>query len=98
MATSAVITMTQPLNPYQRWVKPRLESDPEFRKKYIQQHSDMVMKRYKNDEEYKKKIAESSKISMRNKYQQDPEYRAKKIEYSRMYYLKKKAKQAGQSP
>jgi hypothetical protein len=81
----------KPMNHYNKYVKPRLESDPEFRHKYIQSHVRSYTKRYKNDEEFRKKRAEVSRVCMANRYNTDEEYRAKQQERCREYYHKKKA-------
>lgn len=76
--------------PYQRWVKPRLQNDPEFREKYISRIVECHRKRYKNNQECKAIEDERSRISHRERYANDPEYREWKKEQSRIYQQKKR--------
>lgn len=81
----------KPVGQYAKYIKPRLESDPEFREQYIKTHIEMYMRRYKTDATFKKVADEKAKLKMRAKYHEDPEYRARKLEYARQYREKKKA-------
>lgn len=86
-----VAVTTKATGQYQKYIKPRLQNDPEFRAHYIKTHVDKYVRRYKTDPEFKRIADEKAKVAMRNKYHEDPEYRARKIEYARMYREKKRA-------
>lgn len=77
-------------NSYQRWVKPRLQNDHEFREKYISRIVECTKHRLLNDEEFKAKHNESNRITQKKKYDTDPEYREWKKEQSRIYQQKKR--------
>lgn len=91
-------TAAAPLNHYQKYIKPRLETDPAYREQYIKHHVEMMVNRYRNDPEFRHKHNERNKQALRNRYSEDPEYRAKKSAYAKLYYERKKAtKLASQS-
>lgn len=85
------------LSPYQRWVKPRLENDPEFRGKLMKRNADYHKRRCQTDPEFKARGNEYSKQSHKNRYANDPEYRERKLEQMRIYREKKKALKLQQS-
>lgn len=89
--TAATTEAAPVLGQYAKYIKPRLESDPEFRQQYIKTHVDKYMRRYKTDPEFKKTADERAKAIMRAKYRDDPEYRARKLEYGRLYRERQKA-------
>lgn len=90
MDTTIVETPT--LSPfYAKYIKPRLQNDPEFRAKFLECQKKRNCKRYQRDEEFRKRQDERVKEYHRNKYANDPEYRAKKIEDNRRRYQEKKA-------
>lgn len=92
MATADIVAMdTQPQNMYQKYVKPRLQSDPEFRAKYIKHYTEVYIRKYKTDEDFHKAVNERAKNFMRKKYQTDPEFREEQKERCRQYRLKQKA-------
>lgn len=83
---------TPTLSPfYAKYIKPRLENDAEFRRKFIACQVNRNRKRYQRDEDYRKKKDERAKEHHRNKYANDPEYREKKKQESKRRYQEKKA-------
>jgi hypothetical protein len=76
---------------YNKYIKPRLENDPEFRRKFIACQVNRNRKRYQRDEEFRKKKDECAKQHHRNKYANDSEYREKKKQESKRRYQEKKA-------
>lgn len=76
---------------YAKYIKPRLQNDEEFRRKFNACQCKRLLKRYHNDEEFRKKRDEASKQHHRNKYANDPEYREKKKEATKKRYAEKKA-------
>lgn len=81
---------TQKQSTYQRWIKPRLENDPEFREKIIQRNAEYNKRRYRTDPEFKALCDEYSRKAHKDRYANDPEYRERKREQSRIYQQKKK--------
>lgn len=81
---------TPTLSPYQRWIKPRLQNDAEFREKYMKRNTEYYRRRLLTDPEFKAKVEESSKKSHKERYANDPEYRERKLEQMRIYREKKK--------
>lgn len=79
------------LSPYQRWIKPRLQNDPEFREKYMKRNAEYYNRRLKTDAEFKAKAEECSRKSHKDRYNNDPEYRERKLQQMRIYREKKKA-------
>lgn len=77
-------------NPYHRWVKQRLQNDPEFREKVFKGIVECTKRRLLNDPDFKAKHNESSRKTQKTKYDNDPEYRERKKEQSRIYQQKKR--------
>lgn len=84
-------THTQTQSNYQKYIKPRLENDPEFRDKHNKYTSAYLSKKYKEDEDYRKKCNEYNKRSKKEKYDNDELYRKKKREQALNRYYEKKA-------
>lgn len=83
---------TPTLSPfYAKYIKPRLENDAEFRRKFLECQKKRNCKRYQRDEEFRKRQDQRVKEYHRDKYANDPEYREKKKEESRRRYQDKKA-------
>lgn len=78
------------LTHYQKYIKPRLENDPEFRAKYMKQRTEIQSRRYKRDETFKAQHDENVKRRHRQRYAEDPEYceRKKTMALERYYRLK----------
>jgi hypothetical protein len=76
MTTINEVMADKPLGQYAKYIKPRLDSDPEFRDQYIKSNVEKYMRRYKADIEFKKTADEKAKLKLRAKYHDDPEYRA----------------------
>lgn len=77
-------------SPYQRWVKPRLQNDPEFREKIFTRIAVCNRKRYNTDDNFKLSEQERIRKIHKDRYANDPEYRERKKEQSRVYQQKKK--------
>ena len=91
-------TMTdKKISPYHRWVKERLETDPEYKVKYVKRIMECNKKRYNNDPDFKAKKDEQTRTRNKQRYEEDQEYREKKIEQMRIYREKKKALKLQQS-
>ena len=76
---------------YRRYVKPRLEADPEFRAKYMKQRCEIQARKYHRDEIYRVKQDERVKHAHRVRYAEDPEYRERKKKDALERYYKNKA-------
>lgn len=80
---------------YSRYVKPRLESDPEFRAKYMKQRIAINVKKMQTNPEYKLKHATAMKTRNKQRYDEDNEYRERqKTRALQRYYEKKALKSA----
>lgn len=63
---------------YEKYIKTRLERDPEYRT-YLYKHSvAYITNRRKNDEEFRVKCSEIDKKTKQNRYANDPVYREQK--------------------
>lgn len=82
--------MSAQISTYAKYTKPRLEIDPEFRKKHRQYMSKYVTEYYLKNEEYRKKVDASSKASHRRRYELDPSYRELKRQQALDRYYEKK--------
>lgn len=78
------------ISAYHRWVKVRLENDPEFREKIFTRIAEYNKKRYNTDDNYKLSEQERLRKISKERYDNDPEYRERKKEQSRMYQQKKR--------
>lgn len=77
-------------SPYHRWIKPRLENDPEFKEKIFKRIVECHKKKYNNDADYRS--SEQIRINKinNNRYANDPEFRERRKEQSRLYQEKKR--------
>ena len=75
---------------YEKYVKPKLENDPEFKKKYRQYINEHKRSKYANDDEYRKKLNERTRLEHKQRYATDAEYRQKKIDQAKARYYKNK--------
>lgn len=78
------------MSKYTKYTKPRLEIDPEFRKKHREYMSKYVTEYYLKNEEYRKKVDASSKASHRRRYELYPEYKLHKRNQALDRYYEKK--------
>ena len=76
---------------YARYVKPRLQNDPEFKKNYKEYMSNYYKNKYNTDDEYREKLKEKTRQEHRQRYAEDPEYKQKKIDQAMARYYAKKA-------
>lgn len=76
------------MSPYHRWIKPRMDADPEFKKLVIKRIHESIKKRYAEDPEFRAKQDEKTKIAHRRRYAEDPEYRQRKIDQAKARNLK----------
>lgn len=83
-------TITETISPYHKWVKPRMEVDPEFKQKEMKRIVKCLIKRYNENPEFRTKQNEASRIAHKKRYEEDPEYRQKKIDQAKARYLKLK--------
>lgn len=81
---------TPTISPYHKYVKQRLQNEPEFRQKVFKGIVDCNRKRYLNDPDFKAKHDERSRQGHKERYANDPEYRERKKEQSRIYQQKKR--------
>ncbi len=84
-------------SPYHKWVKPRMEIDPEFKENVQKQITTWLMKKYNEDPAFREKQNEASRNAHRKRYAEDPEYRQKKIEQAKARQLKLKLLKEAQS-
>jgi hypothetical protein len=83
-------TTTETISPYHKWVKPRMDKDPEYKEKVQMIKTRCLMKKYNEDQEFREKQNEASRNAHRKRYAEDPEYRQKKIDQAMLRYIKKK--------
>jgi nuclear transport factor 2 (NTF2) superfamily protein len=75
---------------YQKYIKPRLENDEEYRKKHNAKSCEYVCIKYQTDEEFRKRSNMISAKSHKKRWDTDPEYREKKKrDMLNRYYAKK---------
>lgn len=79
---------------YQKYIKPRLESDPEFRARYQACQNRRRSIRLQEDVEFRKKRNALSKAHQARKYE-DPEYRERKKSMALERYYRIKALKSG---
>lgn len=84
------VVEAKPLNHYQRYVKPRLLTDPEFKARHHAQMQKAYVRRCKTIESVRLNRNEHSRVSKKNRYDNDPEFREKQKAYARQYYHNKK--------
>lgn len=85
-------------NHYQKYIKPRLESDPEFKAKHQACQNRRRSIRLQEDAEFRKKRNELARKHHARKYEEDPEYRdRKKAAALERYYRLKALKSGGAS-
>lgn len=83
--------MANPAGQYSKYVKPKLDSDPEFKRKYRQYINEHKRNKYASDEEYRDKLNERTRDGHRKRYNEDPVYRQKKLDDAKRRYQQKKA-------
>jgi hypothetical protein len=76
---------------YDKYVKPRLENDPEYKAKYLEAHSLWCKQMYHNNDEYREKTLQRTKACMKERYENDPEYRERQKQKALQRYYAKKA-------
>lgn len=88
-------TTTQSM--YSRYVKPRLESDEEFRARYMKQRVAIHVRKLKNDPEYKMMQTTANKLRERRRYDEDDAYRERKKKMALERYYRNKALKSAQA-
>lgn len=78
------------MSSYAKYIKPRLQNEPEFKEKHSQYMTNYISKLYHKNEEYRKKVNEASKTSHRKRYESDHEYRQHKRQQALDRYYEKK--------
>lgn len=80
---------------YAKYIRPRLDTDPEFRERYMKQRVAIYVKKMQNDPEYKMRQETRNKTRQRQRYDEDPAYREhKKQQALERYYKKRSLKSA----
>lgn len=81
---------TETLTFYQRYIKPRLQNDPEFLAKHKEYQKKRKAIRYKEDPEFKAKKDARTKAHHIRRYAEDEEHRERKkaMALERYYRLK----------
>ncbi len=75
---------------YQRYIKPRLQNDADFKAKYQAYQSNKRKLRYANDDNFRQAVNTRAKLYNVKKYQENVDYREKQKSYSRQKYLERK--------
>jgi hypothetical protein len=76
---------------YEKYVKPRMESDPEYKAKCYKAKIQWNAKKFMDDPVYRAKHMEETRNRLKLKYQNDPEYREHQREKARQRCNAKKA-------
>lgn len=79
------------LSHYQRYIKPRLEADPQFKALYIRRVNESRARRLKNNDEFKKEHNATVRKALKERYATDEEYRIKKRQDALQRYYERKA-------
>lgn len=79
------------LNNYQKYTKPRLENDANYRVKWNGYINRYRQKRYKEDKDFKENEQKRQRDLKREQYHNNEDYRAKKREDALNRYYEKKA-------
>jgi len=82
---------------YSKYVKPRLETDPEFRARYMKQRVEIQLRKYHRDDTYKAKQDARVKARNNQRYDEDPEFRERKKKAALERYYRLKALKSAQA-
>jgi hypothetical protein len=81
---------TQQLNHYEKYIKPRLENDAEYRAKHNAKTVRILKKKYDTDEAFHEQHNNRTKLYNKTRYATDEAFRELKKQRARESYLLKK--------
>jgi hypothetical protein len=84
-------TVSEP-NHYEKYIKPRLQNDPEYRAKHNAKTVRILKKKYDTDEAFHEQHNNRTKLYNKNRYADDEAFRERAKERARASYLLKKTR------